>query len=119
MFKKNIYLIIFFFSLTSCAQNKVTLFSKKNKIAPKISIPLSADILVTNAANKFNSNFKIVTGENLDIERSNSLNKNYNYILLRVNPTQKENFCIYKKGSKYNNSRNYLSKFRVRYRRFF
>ena len=97
MFKKNIYLIIFFFSLTSCAQNKVTLFSKKNKIAPKISIPLSADILVTNAANKFNSNFKIVTGENLDIERSNSLNKNYNYILLRVNPTQKENFCIYKK----------------------
>lgn len=97
MFKKNIYLIIFFFSLTSCAQNKVTLFSKKNKIAPKISIPFSADILVTNAANKFNDNFKIVTGETLNIERSNNLNKNYNYILLRVNPTQKEDFCIYKK----------------------
>ena len=97
MFTKNIYLIIFFLSLTSCAQNKVTLFSKKEKIAPKISIPFSADILVTNAANKFNENFKIVTGEILNIERSNNLNKNYNYILLRVNPTQKEDFCIYKK----------------------
>ncbi|WP_197026310.1 DUF4838 domain-containing protein [Polaribacter sp. Hel_I_88] len=73
------------------------MFSKKEKIAPKISIPFSADILVTNAANKFNENFKIVTGEILNIERSNNLNKNYNYILLRVNPTQKEDFCIYKK----------------------
>ena len=32
------------------------------------------------------------------IERSNGLNKNYNYILLRVNPTQKDNFCVYRKG---------------------
>ncbi|APZ46805.1 hypothetical protein BW723_11145 [Polaribacter reichenbachii] len=98
MFKKYILISIFFLSLTSCAQNKVTLFSKANKISPKISIPLTADILVSNAAEDFNKKFKTVTGTTLKIERSNSLNKNYNYILLRVNPTQKDNFCIYRKG---------------------
>ena len=97
MFKKYILISIFFLSLTSCAQNKVTLFSKANKISPKISIPLTADILVSNAAEDFNKKFKTVTGTTLKIERSNSLNKNYNYILLRVNPTQKDNFCIYRK----------------------
>lgn len=98
MFKKYIYILIIFLSLSSCAQNKVTLFSKEHKISPKINIPFSAGILVTKAADEFNNNFKIVTGEILNIERSNSLNKNYNYILLRINPTQKDNFCIYKKG---------------------
>ena len=97
MFKKYIYILIIFLSLSSCAQNKVTLFSKEQKIAPKLNIPLAAGILVTKAADEFNKNFKIVTGEPLKIERSNSLNKNYNYILLRINPTQKDNFCIYKR----------------------
>ena len=97
MFKKYIYILIIFLSLSSCAQNKITLFSKKHKISPKISIPFSAGILVTKAANEFNNKFKTVTGETLKIERSNSLNKNYNYILLRINPTQKKNFCIYKR----------------------
>lgn len=98
MFKKCIFIFIFFLSLSSCAQNKVTLFSKEHKISPKISIPFSADILVTQAAEDFNKKFKAVTGESLRIERSDNLNKNYNYILLRVNPTQKDDFCIYKKG---------------------
>lgn len=98
MFKKYIFIISCFLSFSACAQNKVTLYSKQYKIAPKISIPFSADILVSNAANEFNEKFKIVTGEALKIERSNNLNKNYNYILLRLNPTQKDNFCIYKKG---------------------
>ncbi|WP_405565970.1 DUF4838 domain-containing protein [Polaribacter sp. Asnod6-C07] len=74
------------------------MFSKENKISPKISIPLTADILVSNAAEDFNKKFKTVTGTTLKIERSNSLNKNYNYILLRINPTQKDNFCMYRKG---------------------
>ena len=97
MLRKSTYIILFFLSFSSCSQNKITLFSKKDKIYPKISIPLSADILITKAADEFNNNFKLVTGESLKIERSNSLNKNYNYILLRVNPTQKKDFCIYKK----------------------
>ncbi|WP_435800382.1 DUF4838 domain-containing protein [Polaribacter sp.] len=74
------------------------MFSKSKKIYPKISIPFSADIQVSDAADEFNTNFKLVTGEYLKIERSNSLNSNYSYILLRINPTQKSNFCIYKKG---------------------
>jgi hypothetical protein len=97
MFKNYMNIFILFLSLASCAQNKVTLFSKEYKIAPKISIPFSADVLVTRAADEFNDNFKLVTGEVLQIERSNTLNKNYNYIILRVNPTQKDNFCVYKK----------------------
>ncbi|MGK0412796.1 MAG: hypothetical protein ACJA1B_000996, partial [Polaribacter sp.] len=96
MFKKSIYLILFSFSLSSCAQNKVILFSKNQKPYPKISIPFSANILVTKAAEEFNANFKLVTGETLKIERSNNLNKKDTYILLRTNPTQKSNFCIYK-----------------------
>ncbi|WP_439131619.1 DUF4838 domain-containing protein [Polaribacter sp.] len=98
MFKKYIYVIIIFLSLTTCAQNKVILFSKEDKIAPKINIPLAADKLVTELATDFNNKFKAATGETLQIERSNGLNKNYTYILLRVNPTQKDNFCIYKKA---------------------
>ncbi|WP_397446353.1 DUF4838 domain-containing protein [Polaribacter sp. R77954] len=98
MFKKYIYLIITFLSLTTCAQTKVILFSKKEKITPKINIPLSADQLVTEAATDFRNKFKAATGETLKIERSNGLNKNYSYVLLRVNPTQKENFCIYRKS---------------------
>lgn len=97
MLKKYIFLFIFFLSLTSCAQNKTTLYSKEAKISPKINIPFAAGILVSKAADDFNKKFKTVTGEILKIERSNSLNKNYNYILLRINPTQKDNFCIYKK----------------------
>tara|TARA_R110002126_G_scaffold258482_1_gene401445 strand:- start:7381 stop:9552 length:2172 start_codon:yes stop_codon:yes gene_type:complete len=98
MFKKYIYIIIFFLSLSACTQNKVLLFSKERKISPKINIPLSADKFVTKAAEDFNKKFKSVTGESLKIERSNGLNNNYNYILLRVNPTQKEYICIYRKG---------------------
>lgn len=97
MFKKYIYILIIFLSLASCAQNKVTLYSKEYKISPIINIPFSANILVTQAANEFNKNFKIITGESLKIERSNNLNKNYSYVLLRINPTQKKNYCIYKK----------------------
>lgn len=97
MFKNNIYILILFLCLSSCAQKKITLFSKEHKIYPKINIPFSADILVTKAADEFNNYFKAVTGEVLKIERSDNLNKNYNYILLRINPTQKSNFCIYKK----------------------
>ncbi|MHB0755862.1 DUF4838 domain-containing protein [Polaribacter sp. M15] len=74
------------------------MFSKTEKIVPKINIPLAADKLVTAAATDFNSKFKAATGETLKIERSNGLNKNYTYILLRINPTQKENFCIYRKS---------------------
>ena len=98
MFKKYIYIIIFFLSFSACGQNKVILFSKERKISPKINIPLSADKLVTKAAEDFNEKFKSITGESLKIERSNGLNNNYNYILLRVNPTQKEYICIYRKG---------------------
>lgn len=98
MFKKYKCLFIIFLSLSVYAQNKVTLYSKEYKISPKINIPLAADKLVSKAADDFNKKFKAVTGEFLMIERSNGLNKNYNYILLRVNPTQKDNFCIYKKG---------------------
>jgi hypothetical protein len=97
MFKKYIFLTLCFLSFISCAQNKVTLYSKQHNIAPKISIPLAADILVTNAANDFNTKFKTITGQSLQIERSNSLNKNSNYILLRVNPTQRDAFCVYKR----------------------
>ncbi|UAM96736.1 DUF4838 domain-containing protein [Polaribacter litorisediminis] len=73
------------------------MFSKNQKPYPKISIPFSADILVTKAAEEFNANFKILTGETLKIERSNHLNNKDTYILLRINPTQKNNFCISKK----------------------
>lgn len=97
MFKKYIYLFIIFLSLSVCGQNKVTLYSKEHKISPKINIPLAADKLVSKAADDFNKKFKAATGDFLMIERSNGLNKNYTYILLRVNPTQKNNFCIYKK----------------------
>jgi hypothetical protein len=86
-----------FLSISSCAQNKVALFSKEYKIYPKINIPISADKFLSNAASEFNNNFKTTTGQFLKIERSNSLNKNYNYIVLRVNPTQKEDYCIFKK----------------------
>jgi hypothetical protein len=97
MSKKYIHIFMIFFSLSSCAQKKITLYSLKEKIAPKINIPLSADVLLTNAASKFNNNFKTITNQYLKIERSNSLNVKYNYIILRVNPTQKENYCLYKK----------------------
>ena len=96
MLKQYIYIVIIFFSLSSCAQNKVTFYSKEQKIYPKINIPLSADIQVERAANEFSDNFKTITGQSLIIERSNNLNKNYNYIVLRINPTQKYNYCIYK-----------------------
>jgi hypothetical protein len=95
--KRYIYIFIVFFSLYSYAQKKVTLYSQEHKIYPKISIPLSADILLSNVANKFNDNFKNVTGQYLKIERSDEINNNYNYIILRVDTTQKESYCIFKK----------------------
>ena len=95
---KYIYIVMFFLSLTSCAQNKVTLYSKKHKIYPKINIPLSADKLLSNAADDFNKNFRALTGQYLTVERANSLNNNYNYVIIRVNPTQKDSYCLYKKG---------------------
>ncbi|WP_157691885.1 DUF4838 domain-containing protein [Polaribacter sp. KT25b] len=89
-----------FLSITSCAQKKnAPLYSKEHKIYPKINIPLAADKFVEQAANEFRNNFKKITGHSIDIERSNSLNSNYNYIVLRVNPTQKENYCFYKKDN--------------------
>lgn len=98
MFKKSIYLILFLCSFSSCAQNKIILFSKNQKLYPKINIPFAANIQVTKAADQFNENFKLATGETLIIERSNTLNKNETYILLRTNPTQKSNFCFFKKN---------------------
>lgn len=98
MLKKHILIVITFFSLISCAQKKVTLYSKENKIYPKINIPLLANNLVENAAKEFNNNFNSIASQFLKIEKSNTLNKNYTYIILRVNPTQKENYCIYKKN---------------------
>ena len=97
MLKKHIYIAITFLALTACAQNKATLYSKQRKIYPRINIPTTANTLLSNVAKKFNENFKKLTGQYLKIERSNSLNNNYNYIILRVNPTQKENYCFYKK----------------------
>jgi hypothetical protein len=96
--KQQVYIVMIFLSLSSCAQKRVTLYSKKNKIYPKISIPFSSDILLSNAADAFNKKFRALTGQYLKIERSNSLNKNYNYIIIKVNPTQKDNYCLYKKG---------------------
>ncbi|OIP47123.1 MAG: hypothetical protein AUK46_06360 [Flavobacteriaceae bacterium CG2_30_31_66] len=86
--------------INSCAQDKndVTFFSVEEKIIPRISIPLNADEETENAASEFLKNFKILTGENLIIERSNGLNTNYFYIIISLNPTQKESYCLYKKG---------------------
>jgi hypothetical protein len=95
--KRYIYIFIIFFSLYSYAQKKVTLYSQEHKIYPKISIPLSADVLLNSVANKFNENFKNVTGQYLKIERSDEINNNYNYIILRVDTAQKESYCIFKK----------------------
>ena len=98
MLKRYVYIIMIFFGFTSCAQNKVTIYSKKNKVTPKINIPTSANSELDAAASEFNKNFRAVTGQFLKIERSNSLNKNYNYILLKVNSSQKDSYCISKKG---------------------
>jgi hypothetical protein len=95
--KRYIYIFIVFISLCSYAQKKVTLYSQEHKIYPKISIPLSADVLLNSVANKFNENFKNVTGQYLKIERSDEINNNYNYIILRVDTAQKESYCIFKK----------------------
>ena len=97
MFKKYLYTVMIFLGLTSCAQKNVSLYSKEHKIQPKINIPLSADPDVENAAKNFVTNFKRITNQTLEIERSNTLNKNYSYIVLRVNPTQKDSYCFYKK----------------------
>ena len=72
MFKKNINIIIIFISITTFCQNNVTLFSKEYKISPKINIPLTAGKLVTLAATDFNKKIRKITGEALQIERSNS-----------------------------------------------
>lgn len=97
MFKKYLYAVMIFLGLTSCAQKNENLYSKELKIQPKINILISADVHVENAAKIFVANFKLITNQTLAIERSNTLNKNYNYIVLRVNPTQKESFCVFKK----------------------
>lgn len=98
--KKYIYFIsLLLIYATSCAQKNYVLFSKVDKIKPRINIPLSADYFVTRAANEFKENFKTITGENLIVEKNNKLNNNYQYIVLRVNPTQKNKYCIYKKGN--------------------
>ncbi len=102
MLKKYIYIVMIFCSFNSCAQKKVTLYSEQDKIAPRINIPMDADILLSRAADFFATNFKLATGKSIQIERSNSLNKNYNYISLSVNPTQKDNYCLYKKGKNIN-----------------
>lgn len=84
--------------MNSCAQEKkdVLFFSSENKTIPRVSIPLSADFKMTAAANDFVINFKTLTQETLVVERSNSLNSNYSYFILRINPTQKESYCLYK-----------------------
>jgi hypothetical protein len=99
MFQKYLYLFIFFSIINSCAQdkNEFTFYSSEKKIIPRISIPLNADAQTTQAAGEFVKNFKLLTQETLIVERSNGLNKNYSYILLSVNPTQKDSYCIYNK----------------------
>ncbi len=85
--------------VNSCAQdkNEFVFFSSKDKIIPRVSIPLAADNQTTESASEFIKNFKLLTQETLVVERSNSLNQNYSYIQLSVNPTQKDSYCIYKK----------------------
>ena len=75
------------------------LYSKEKNIAPVINIPLTANDFVTDAANKFYNNFKLLTGTDLTIERSDGLQKKVSYVLLRINPTQDKNYCIYKKDN--------------------
>ncbi|WP_105045166.1 DUF4838 domain-containing protein [Polaribacter gangjinensis] len=99
MFQKYLYLLLFFSIINSCAQdkNEFTFYSSEKKIVPRISIPLNADAETTLAAGEFVKNFKLLTQETLVVERSNGLNQNYTYVVLSVNPTQKDNYCIYKK----------------------
>ena len=99
MFKNYLYIVTFLFYVTSCAQKNVILFSETGKVQPRINIPLSADILMSKAADDFVKKFQLITGKAIVVERSNNLNNNYNYIILRLNPTQKNNFCYYKKGN--------------------
>nr|WP_298993709.1 DUF4838 domain-containing protein [uncultured Polaribacter sp.] len=95
-----LYAILFLclISLNSCAQKEVSFYSKVYKIVPRINIPLASNNEMIKASSLFSNNFKKITRENLIIERSNGLNNNYSYISLKINPTQKDNFCYYKKG---------------------
>ena len=84
-------------SLNCCAQNKVSLYSKEYKIIPRVNIPLSSSNDMIVASKLLINNFIKVTGEVLPIEQSDVLNANYSYICLRVNPTQAEDYCYYKR----------------------
>ena len=91
--------MVLFLTLYACGQKKVMLYSKDKNIAPVINIPLTANDFVSDAANEFYYKFKLLTGTDLKIERSDGLQKNVSYILLRVNPTQEKEYCIYKKDN--------------------
>ena len=87
MARKFISILIFILFINS--------YSKINNNVPRINIPLLSKNKMVNASTIFVNNFRKITGENLRVERSNNLNKKYSYILLRINPTQKDNFCTY------------------------
>ncbi len=93
MFKKHLLLLALLSIVSSCAQKKVTLYSKKYKIFPKINIPLNGGKQYDVAAYKFNNYFNLTTGQILVVERNNKINSNKNNVLLRVNPTQQEKYC--------------------------
>lgn len=103
------FLLIVLISFSSCSQG-VLLYSKKKKVEPVINIPLSADKFVVQNANYFNENFEKLTGHKLQIERSDGFKTSEFYIVLRINPTLKNDFCIKKteknitiQGKDYNN----------------
>ena len=99
MYKCYTILLLFLLSYNACSQENMQLYSKETKRYPRINIPFSASEELVQAAYTFNLNFKKTTGEVLNVERSNNLNKNYTYISLRVNPTQNDLFCYYKKDN--------------------
>lgn len=103
------FLLIVLISFSSCSQG-VLLYSKKKKVEPVINIPLSADKFVAQNADYFNENFEKLTGHKLKIERSDGFKTSEFYIVLRINPTLKNDFCIRKteknitiQGKDYNN----------------
>ncbi|MAD98039.1 MAG: hypothetical protein CMB99_12000 [Flavobacteriaceae bacterium] len=80
----------------SCAQQKVSFYSLKYKIFPKINIPSNSDVYMQKAALEFQKNFEILTKTKLTIEERTRFDKTENVLVLRVNPTQSSDFCIKK-----------------------
>lgn len=94
--KKYILIALFISCFNSCAQKKVTFYSFDDKIIPVINIPSKSDAYMVSAANEFKSKFKLLTNTDLEISYDNNPNEIENIVVLRVNPTQSNPFCIYK-----------------------